>query len=567
MTSGEDGTTAGNVTIDSYANLQVGELTTNTINLTGVTISGNNITASRSNDDLVLDGSGTGSVVIATADINGGAIDGTIIGASTAAAGTFTDLTANGTIDIDSSGNMDGIIIGANTAAAGTFTAITGSSLTVSDGDITNVGDIALDSISADGNEIDITLTDNQANALEIKEGSNIYINIATTDSSELITINKDTTLANGTTLTGDTVQVNDNLTVNGQIVTDTIVSAASNANIAITPSGTGEVDISKVDIDSGEIDGTAIGANSASTGAFTTLSASGNTSIDGGTFTFNESAASVDFRAETSGQTHALFLDASEDHVGIMTSSPAYDLDVSGSTDAIRLPTGTTAQRPTAATGIIRFNSTTGKYEVCQDGSTFVNLAVAGDTPVFSKATATGDGSTTTFTGFFASAPANANNVFVYIDNVYQEPTENYTVSSNNITFTSAPHSSARIFAITGADNTALVSAGVARTETSSTDVSGSSAVDIFTFNANDYRAAEAFIIAEDSGNTNYEVAKAHIVHDGTTAYVTVYGTTNSSGTDLASYSVTMSGSTVKLQATANNSGTLATKVQYSLA
>ena len=74
------------------------------------------------------------------------------------------------------------------------------------------------------------------------------------------------------------------------------------------------------------------------------------------------------------------------------------YDLDMSGTTDALRLPVGNTASRPSAATGIIRFNSQTGQYEGCQDGSTFVNFAIAGSAPTFSKVSATGDGSSTTF-------------------------------------------------------------------------------------------------------------------------------------------------------------------------
>ena len=68
------------------------------------------------------------------------------------------------------------------------------------------------------------------------------------------------------------TPQLGGDLDINGNAIVST-----SDGNIAITPNGTGEVDISKVDIDSGAIDGTAIGANSASTGAFTTLSATGN--------------------------------------------------------------------------------------------------------------------------------------------------------------------------------------------------------------------------------------------------------------------------------------------------
>ena len=308
------------------------------------------------------------------------------------------------------------------------------------------------------------------------------------------------------------------------------------------------------------------LGANTAAAATVTTLTASGAVELDGGNVTINESSASVDFRVESNGDTHALFVDGSEDHVGIRTSAPAYDLDAGSSTDAIRVPNGTTAQRPTAANGIIRFNTTTGKYEGCSDGSTFVEFAIAGDTPTFSKVSATGDGSTTTFTGFFGSAPENANNVFVYIDNVYQEPTENYTVSGTNITFTSAPHSAARIFAITGADNTALVTGGIARTETSAVNFT-STATDIMSFNATSYRAAEAFIILTDTANTEYSVMKAVVVHNGTTAFGTVSSITNTGSSDLATITFEHDGSnTVSIKAVSTG-GQTAAKVQYSLA
>lgn len=99
----------------------------------------------------------------------------------------------------------------------------------------------------------------------------------------------------------GATVKVSiDNLT-KGKVVNalsfDTDVAAAAvtlsgttlaadgtdtNIDINITPKGTGEVNLPKVDIDAGAIDGTPIGANSASTGAFTTLSASSTVSGTG---------------------------------------------------------------------------------------------------------------------------------------------------------------------------------------------------------------------------------------------------------------------------------------------
>jgi hypothetical protein len=54
-----------------------------------------------------------------------------------------------------------------------------------------------------------------------------------------------------------------------------------TNADIDLTPLGTGEVNISKVDIDSGAIDGTTIGAASAAAGTFTDLSANGTITMN----------------------------------------------------------------------------------------------------------------------------------------------------------------------------------------------------------------------------------------------------------------------------------------------
>jgi hypothetical protein len=302
------------------------------------------------------------------------------------------------------------------------------------------------------------------------------------------------------------------------------------------------------------------LGANTAAAATVTTLDTTGNV-------TFNDAGAAVDFRVEGDTDTDLFVVDGSADQIGISTAagSIGYVLDASGSTDAFRLPNGTTAERPTAATGIIRFNSQTGKYEGCQDGSTFIEFATTSATPTFTKETATGDGSTTTFTGFFSSAPESANNVFVYIDNVYQEPTENYTVSGTNITFTSAPHSAARIFAITGADGTSLVTGGVARSETTSVNFT-STATTIMSFNAATYRAAELFIVLQDSANTEYSAMKGVVVHNGTTAFGTVHAITNTGSSDLATITFEHDGSnTVNVKAVSTGGQTAAT-VQYSL-
>ena len=232
--------------------------------------------------------------------------------------------------------------------------------------------------------------------------------------------------------------------------------------------------------------------------------------------------------------------------------------------TSRIKVPSGTTGQRPTAATGVIRFNTTTGAYEICTDGSTFVQLATAGDTPTISKVSATGDGSTTTFTGFFSTAPSAVANVLVFIDNVYQEPTENYSVSSTSITFTSAPHNAARIFAIAGFDNTALASGGVARSESASVNFT-STATNIMTFNGSTYRAAELMINIQDAANTEYAVMKAVVTHNGTTAFGNVYAVVNTGSSDLATITFVYNSGTVEVKALSTG-GVQAATVQYSL-
>jgi len=97
--------------------------------------------------------------------------------------------------------------------------------------------------------------------------------------------------------------------------------------------------------------------------------------------------------------------------------------------------------------------------------------------------------------------------------------------------------------------------------------NVSGSSAVTIFSFNASTYRAVEMFVVSQDSGNTEYQAQKAVCVHNGTTAFISNYGITSTAAQDLITVTATHDGSnTVNVQATAENSGTHACKVHYSL-
>jgi len=67
-----------------------------------VRIKDNTISSNSSNADLLISANGTGVVKIDDIDIGGGAIDNAVIGGTTPLAGTFTTLTGNTSITIDS---------------------------------------------------------------------------------------------------------------------------------------------------------------------------------------------------------------------------------------------------------------------------------------------------------------------------------------------------------------------------------------------------------------------------------------------------------------------------------
>ena len=132
-------------------------------------------------------------------------------------------------------------ITGATTISGGLTSTAASNTLgatSFNEADITNVGAIALDSITPDLNDINIAISDNRATALTVKQGSDAYLIIDTADSSESVSIG---TGISGTEITlghsTSEVYVADNLTVTGdltvsgtQTIVDTVTMNAANA-------------------------------------------------------------------------------------------------------------------------------------------------------------------------------------------------------------------------------------------------------------------------------------------------------------------------------------------------
>ena len=118
-----------------------------------------------------------------------------------------------------------------------------------------------------------------------------------------------------------------------------------------------------------------------------------------------------------------------------------ADDLVLSG-TGAIRLPDGTTGQRPgSPAAGMFRYNTTDGKFE----GYTTEWGEIGGGSGASAMETNnfTGDGSTTAFT--VSSSVSDEDNLIVFIEGVYQNKAD-YVASGTTITFDVAPANGRKI-------------------------------------------------------------------------------------------------------------------------
>jgi len=130
------------------------------------------------------------------------------------------------------------------------------------DGTIVMDTQVDIDNITIDGNTI--SSTDTNGNIVVAPNGTgDVQLDA---DTVRVGDSNVDVTLT--TNGTGD-LTLSTNAGTNSGVIT---IADGADGNIALTPNGTGEVDITKVDIDGGAIDGTIIGANSAAAGTFTNL-------------------------------------------------------------------------------------------------------------------------------------------------------------------------------------------------------------------------------------------------------------------------------------------------------
>ena len=234
--------------------------TLESVNLQATNIKANDGTASAS----IADSTGVftiTSAVLTTADINGGTVDNTVIGATTPLAGSFTALSATGNITVG--GTVDGRDVAADGVKLDGIDTLLNQGVNTTDSPTF----VTVNSTTLDTTNIEVT-------NIKAKDGT---ASATIADSTGVMTI-PSAVIASAGILGGGI----DNTVIGS-------VSPLAGSFTALSATGGGSLtgtwydlgSVSTVDINGGTVDGTVIGGTSAAAGSFTTLSASGAFTAD----------------------------------------------------------------------------------------------------------------------------------------------------------------------------------------------------------------------------------------------------------------------------------------------
>ena len=322
------------------------------------------------------------------------------------------------------------------------------------------------------------------------------------------------------------------------------------------------------------------------SAGQFMTTDGSGNLSF--ATVSTNSVSQGDSNVTVTDSGTGAITVAA--DGGTIMTMNATTALDASGVTNAIRLPNGTTAQRPSGAVGEIRYNSSTDTIEGYTSAGGWAQLGATSSTSENTDDTATGNATAISTTEkvvnqFTTSSFDSAWYLTVTRDEINdQVATAKHSLAHNNsAAVVSTSHimrsdttnsfitmdadvtggnarlkatgtsvvNSVSFYRIALGDNTSAGTTGNVTNVINADVDSASESLDSWAHAS--YRAAKYYISVNNASKTEITNMEALVVHDGTTAYITSYGATNTGSNDLINLTAAISGSNVVVSATGN--------------
>ena len=241
--------------------------------------------------------------------------------------------------------------------------------------------------------------------------------------------------------------------------------------------------------------------------------------------------------------------------------------------TGALQIPVGSSAQRPGAVTGQLRYNLTTSEFEG-YNGSAWGALSGGGggialtDLSVGTEGSASGDGEIAynNTTGVFTYTPPDLSTYLtsVAFADLTTTPT---TLAGYGITdaFTadqSLDTTSDVTFNTVSVTAGSLTIDGVSKLETASQTLATTTQTAIDTFATTDYRSCKYTVQATDTVSSEYQIVEVLLIHDGTTAYITTYGIIHTGASEIVSFDADVNTGNVRLLATGASTNSTQYKV-----
>jgi hypothetical protein len=139
--------------------------------------------------------------------------------------------------------------------------------------------------------------------------------------------------------------------------------------------------------------------------------------------------------------------------------------------------------------------------------------------------------------------------------------------VRISGFTFPTSDGSSGQFITTNGLGVLSFATAGVSLSHSdladATTTIATSSTSVLNSFDKTVHRSAKYFISATDATNSRFELLEANVIHDGTTAYVSTFGSVSDYTTGLGTYTVGISGNNVQLKVTNITSDSIVYKFQ----
>ena len=627
-----------------------------------LTVEDNNIKLTRSNDDLKITANGSGKVVIdgigfagtsivatdsSTVNINENLIvDGTV---NTGAATLDSAVTINSTLGVDGVSTLSTLTVTGASSFVGTTTI---DNLTFNDNIIATAsnadlnitpggtGSVVLPGITIDDNNITGTRSNEDLNITASGSGDvllgPIRITGTTLDSADSTTINindavivdgtitANTPTFNGAVIANSTLDVTSDTTLSTLTVSgassfvgtttidnlsfnDNIITTSSNADLNLSPggtgvvnvsnltidssisltdnvikvtrsdddfvlsaNGTGSVQVSKIDMNEGTVDNVVIGGTTPAAGTFTSLAFTG-TSIeaDGVTVTDNTITANRsndNLELEASGSGYVRFNDVlnfpnSDGNTGQLlrtdgsgqlswfTSPVLFGVSsVQDASKTISFATLTEIDHVTAVGGHNRIESGT----VVQDSWATSKYDSAWYLAV------NRDDASDEFEVTKHSVVHNNSTAFVTNSIEAKTGTNNHVITTADISSGSvrllgtgsSPENSVSFYRIgLGDDDSTGYSGEDEAAVVINTDVDSASEV-IDSFAHGSFRGAKYYISVNNATKTECSNIECSVVHDGTTAFITTYNVVNTGNNDLVTLTAAINGSNVEVSA-----------------